>query len=110
VRELRAQLDVRALAHITGGGLKENVPRVLPQGLGVELTRGSWPMPPVFSAIEKVGGVHPDEMWRTFNMGIGMVVVVSEDDAARVTDAAGLTVHRIGRVVAQPGPERVVLR
>jgi phosphoribosylformylglycinamidine cyclo-ligase len=110
VRELRATCDVRALAHITGGGLKENVPRVLPQGLGVELVRGSWPVPSVFSAIEKVGGVHPDEMWRTFNMGIGMVVVVSEDDAARVTEAAGLAMHRIGRVVAQPGPERVVLR
>ncbi|HEV3123348.1 MAG TPA: phosphoribosylformylglycinamidine cyclo-ligase [Candidatus Dormibacteraeota bacterium] len=110
VRELRAALDVRALAHITGGGLKENVPRVLPQGLGVELTRGSWQVPAVFGAIETAGGVHPDEMWRTFNMGIGMAVVVPQDDAARLAEVAGLPVYRIGRVVEQSGAERVVLR
>jgi phosphoribosylformylglycinamidine cyclo-ligase len=110
VRELRAALEVRALAHITGGGLKENVPRVLPAGLGVELERGSWPVPDIFGAIEKVGGVHPDEMWRTFNMGIGMVVIVPAEQAEAVTSAAGLDVLRIGRVVAPSTSERVVLR
>jgi len=110
VRELRARLDVRALAHITGGGLKENVPRALPQGLGVELDRDAWPVPPLFGAIQKAGGVHPDEMWRTFNMGIGMVVVVPAEQAAEAGEAAGLPVHRIGRVVEQAAPERVVLR
>ncbi len=110
VGELVAAADVRALAHITGGGLKENVPRVLPDGLGVELERAAWTVPPLFTAIQDAGGVHPDEMWRTFNMGIGMVVVVPEPDAARVSAAAGLPVHRIGRVVEQAGPERVVLR
>jgi phosphoribosylformylglycinamidine cyclo-ligase len=111
VRELRSRLDVRALAHVTGGGLKENVPRSLPQGLGVELDRGAWPVPPLFDAIQQVGGVHPDEMWRTFNMGIGMVVVVpSGEEAEAVVEAAGLPVHHIGRVVEQAAPERVVLR
>jgi phosphoribosylformylglycinamidine cyclo-ligase len=110
VRDLRQHVDVRALAHVTGGGLKENVPRALPQGLGVEIDRGAWTVPPIFEAIQRVGGVHPDEMWRTFNMGIGMVVVVPEADAARCTEAAGLPVHRIGRVVEQAAPERVVLR
>jgi phosphoribosylformylglycinamidine cyclo-ligase len=110
VRELRQRVDVRALAHVTGGGLKENVPRALPQGLGVEIDRGAWTVPPIFEAIRQVGSVHPDEMWRTFNMGIGMVVVVPEDDAARCAEAAGLPVHRIGRVVEQAAPERVVLR
>jgi phosphoribosylformylglycinamidine cyclo-ligase len=110
VRELRSSLDVRAIAHITGGGLKENVPRALPQGLGVELDRATWTVPPLFGAIQRAGGVHPDEMWRTFNMGIGMVVVVPADQADAVVAAAGMPVHRIGRVVEQSAPERVVLR
>jgi phosphoribosylformylglycinamidine cyclo-ligase len=110
VRALREAVDVRALAHITGGGLKENTPRVLPEGLGVEITRGSWPIPAIFPALQQVGGISPDEMWRTFNMGIGMVVVVPEEAADSVQTVAGLPVHRIGRVVEQTGPERVVLR
>ncbi|HEY0408817.1 MAG TPA: AIR synthase-related protein, partial [Candidatus Dormibacteraeota bacterium] len=110
VRELRSSLDVRAIAHITGGGLKENVPRALPQGLGVELDRATWTVPPLFCAIQEAGGVHPDEMWRTFNMGIGMVVVVPAGQADAAVAAAGMPVHRIGRVVEQAAPERVVLR
>jgi len=110
VRALRQACDVRALAHITGGGLKENTPRALPQGLGVEIERGTWPVPAIFPALQDAGGISPDEMWRTFNMGVGMVVVVPESDAGRVPTAAGLPVDRIGRVVEQTGPERVVLR
>ena len=110
VRALREACDVRALAHITGGGLKENTPRALPQGLGVEIERGTWPVPAIFPALQEAGGISPDEMWRTFNMGVGMVVVVPEPDADRVQSAAGVSVHRIGRVVEQTGPERVVLR
>ena len=110
VRALRESVDVRALAHITGGGLKENTPRVLPDGVGVEITRGSWPMPAIFPALQRIGGISPDEMWRTYNMGIGMVVVVPWEQAAHIEAAAGLPVHRIGQVVAQTGPERVVLR
>jgi phosphoribosylformylglycinamidine cyclo-ligase len=109
VRALRDAVDVRALAHITGGGLKENTPRVLPQNLGVEIDRGAWPMPAIFPALQQVGGISPDEMWRTFNMGIGMVVVVPEEHAARVETVSGMPVYRIGRVVEQTGPERVVL-
>lgn len=110
VRELRGRVEVRALAHVTGGGLKENVPRALPQGLGVELDRSTWTVPPIFEAIRAAGGVHPDEMWRTFNMGIGMAVVVPAEAAGEVTEAAGLPVRRIGTVVEQSAPERVVLR
>jgi phosphoribosylformylglycinamidine cyclo-ligase len=110
VRALRDAVDVRALAHITGGGLKENTPRVLPESLGVEIDRGAWPVPAIFPALQQVGGISPDEMWRTFNMGIGMVVVVPEEHASRVEMVSGLPVHRIGRVVEQTGPERVVLR
>jgi phosphoribosylformylglycinamidine cyclo-ligase len=110
VRVLRARLDVRALAHITGGGLKENIPRVLPEGLGVVLQRTAWTVPAIFTALEETGGVHPDEMWRTFNMGLGMIVVVPSRDAALLQEAAGLPVVRVGEVVRVAGPERVVLR
>ncbi|MHB8718555.1 MAG: phosphoribosylformylglycinamidine cyclo-ligase [Candidatus Dormibacteria bacterium] len=109
VRELRARADVRAIAHITGGGLIENVPRALPEGLGALLERSSWPVPALFSAIQEVGGVSPDEMWRTFNMGVGLVVAVPADQAPALTAAAGLPVWHIGSVVASSG-ERVTLR
>jgi len=109
VRELRAALEVRALAHITGGGLIDNVPRVLPQGLGVEIDRSTWQIPAIFTALQQAGGVHPEEMWRTFNMGIGMVVIVPEG-AESPASAAGIPVLRIGTVMEQRSPERVVLR
>ena len=110
VRELRERCDVHALAHITGGGLIDNVARVLPVGLGVVIDRQSWVTPPLFTALQEVGGIHPDEMWRTFNMGIGMVVIVPEADAAGVEEAAGLPITRIGRVVRDGGSDRVVIR
>ncbi|MFN2451703.1 MAG: phosphoribosylformylglycinamidine cyclo-ligase [Candidatus Dormibacteria bacterium] len=109
VRELRERVDVRALSHITGGGLVENIPRVLPAGLGVILDRDSWEVPALYGALQRVGGVHPDEMWRTFNMGLGLTVVVPEEQADRVRTAAGLPLLRVGRVVDTAGPERVVL-
>ena len=110
VRALRQAVDVRALAHITGGGLKENTPRVIPAGLGVELDRSTWEVPAVFRAIQEAGGVHPDEMWRTFNMGVGMVAVVPAGQADEVRQVGGLPAWRVGRVVQQSSPERVVLR
>jgi phosphoribosylformylglycinamidine cyclo-ligase len=111
VTELRGRADVRALAHITGGGLIDNVPRVLPEGLGAEIDRAAWSVPPLFTALQDAGGVHPEEMWRTFNMGIGMVSVVPPEDADSVRSLAGVEVHRIGRVVdAPPGTPRVSLR
>ena len=110
VRELRERCDVHALAHITGGGLIDNVARVLPVGLAVVIDRQSWQTPPLFTALQDVGGIHPDEMWRTFNMGIGMVVVVPEAHADGVAEAAGLPVTRIGRVVRDGGSDRVVIR
>ena len=71
---------VHALVHITGGGFAGNIPRVLPDGLGARLRLGSWTVPPLFRLIQKGGAVAPDEMYRTFNMGIGMVVVVAPED------------------------------
>ncbi len=105
---------IKALAHSTGGGLTENVPRVLPEGVAAEIDAARWPLPPVFAWLMRAGGVAPEEMARTFNCGIGMVAVVAAADADAVTaelTEAGETVHRIGRIVARPagGPGTVVL-
>ena len=95
---------VKALAHITGGGLYENIPRVLPEGLAVELDARSWPLPPVFRWLARSGGVPDAEMARTFNCGIGMMVVVAPADAGAVAaalTASGEAVYRIGRIAAR---------
>jgi phosphoribosylformylglycinamidine cyclo-ligase len=95
---------IKALAHITGGGLTENVPRVLPDTVTAEIDAKNWALPPVFGWLMKSGGVAPQEMARTFNCGIGMVAVAAAADADAVTaelTAAGETVHRIGRIVAR---------
>jgi phosphoribosylformylglycinamidine cyclo-ligase len=97
---------VRALAHITGGGFPGNIPRVLPEGLGAELRRGSWEVPPLFRLIQKGGDVPDEEMVRTFNMGIGMVVVVAPGDLHDVEhslERRGEPSFVIGRVVAGAG-------
>ena len=110
VRELREKVDVRALAHITGGGLIDNVPRVLPAGLVAEIERSAWTPPAIFGALQEAGGIHPEEMWRTFNMGIGMVVVVPPGDAGTVLRVAGLDVLTIGQIVSGSASDRVLIR
>jgi phosphoribosylformylglycinamidine cyclo-ligase len=77
---------IRGLAHITGGGFLENIPRILPEGVGVEINRGTWTELPVFGLMQRLGNVFDHEMFRTFNMGIGMVVIVSPDDADAMLD------------------------
>ena len=97
---------VRALAHITGGGFPGNIPRVLPEGLGARLVRGTWEVPPLFRLIQEGGGVSDEEMERTFNMGIGMIVVVSPSDLHEVEhslERRGEPSFVIGRVVAGSG-------
>jgi phosphoribosylformylglycinamidine cyclo-ligase len=97
---------VHALAHITGGGLTENLPRVLPRGLGAAIDLGAWRLPPVFGWLAQAGGVAEAEMLKTFNAGIGMVVVAAaesaDDVAARLTDA-GETLVRLGEVTEGQG-------
>jgi phosphoribosylformylglycinamidine cyclo-ligase len=102
---------LHGLAHITGGGLLENIPRVLPDGCGVILKRGSWPAPPVFTFMAQRGNVGEAEMCRVFNMGIGMAMMVAPADVPGVESivrAVGEDVYRIGEVVA--GPKVVVLQ
>ena len=97
---------VRALAHITGGGITENLPRVLPEGLGAEVDLGAWRLPPVFAWLRAAGGIAPAEMLRTFNCGIGMILVVAPDRAeaaAAQLAAAGERVVPLGRVVPGEG-------
>jgi phosphoribosylformylglycinamidine cyclo-ligase len=98
---------IKGLAHITGGGFLENIPRILPENVSVEITSGSWAEPPIFRLIQKLGNVSEKEMFRTFNMGIGMVVVVSAKDEQKVRGViAGARL--IGRVTA--GKKEVVIR
>jgi len=98
---LEAGIDVRAISHVTGGGLPGNVPRVLPDGVGVALDATRWPLPPIFGLIQKLGAVALPEMRRTFNMGLGLVVVVPAPDADRTVaalEAAGEKAFAIGAV------------
>jgi len=94
---------IKGLAHITGGGFLENIPRILPEGVSVEINRGSWPEPPIFGLMQRLGNVSDQEMFRTFNMGIGMVVITS--DAALKDQLAGS--FEIGRVLG--GDRSVVI-
>lgn len=101
-----------AAAHITGGGLVGNVPRVLPPGLGVTLQAGAWRRPPIFDLIQRLGKIDEDEMLRTFNMGVGLVMVLPADRAKQCLDAlsaAGHEAWRIGEVVARASEPRVTL-
>jgi len=111
VAALVEKVDVRAVAHITGGGIPGNLNRVLPAGTDAEVDASTWESPRIFGEIQRLGGVDPQEMARVFNMGIGMVVVVPEADAYEALDtarAAGQRAVRIGQIV--PGDGRVRYR
>ena len=103
VRALLATVDVTAMAHVTGGGLTGNVPRVLPDGCRARLHRGAWREPPIFAALREAGRVSEPEMLRTFNLGVGYIVIVRAADAERARQAlqgAGESVTVIGEIVA----------
>lgn len=104
LKAIRDTGAVKALAHITGGGFPENIPRVLPENLAAEIDLDSIPVPPVFSWLAKTGGVEAKEMLRTFNCGIGMIAVVAPENVQAVTDiltAEGEVVVPLGRMVAR---------
>jgi phosphoribosylformylglycinamidine cyclo-ligase len=107
---LEARL-VHAMAHLTGGGFYDNIPRVLPEGLDVVVKSGAWPVPPIFELIEREGRVSFEEMHRVFNMGIGMAVFVAAADLARAGEiwkAMGQRWFAIGNVKAN-GSRRVIV-
>jgi phosphoribosylformylglycinamidine cyclo-ligase len=102
VRRLLEADCVNAMAHITGGGITENLPRVLPKGIGAIVEMGTWPVLPIFEHLQKLGNIPQDEMLRTFNMGVGMVLVVPSKKFKKVQtliDRAGEKAYTIGRVV-----------
>ncbi len=97
---------IKGLAHITGGGLTDNIPRILPEGTAVEINKGSWPILPIFQLIQQIGNVTEPEMHRTFNMGVGMVIVTSQSDVEVVKShlqQRGEQVYEIGRVIEGQG-------
>lgn len=101
---------VHGMAHVTGGGLTENIIRVVPEGLGLTIDASSWPLPPVFQWLQREGNVADSEMWRTFNCGIGFVLLVPADQVAAINatlDSLELAHWQIGEVVAENGAERV---
>jgi len=108
-----AQHPIKALAHITGGGLLENIPRVLPEGTAAHLVKGSWPQSELFAWLQSTAGIDDIEMNRTFNNGIGMVVVIDAAHAAACADtlrSSGEKVYQIGTIATQGDGAQVVVR
>lgn len=105
------EFDIHGMVHITGGGFYENIPRALPDHMGAEVNGAAWTIPPVFRLLQEWGNVDWTEMYRTFNMGIGMVLIVSSDEADRITarlNAQNETVYHIGRVTE--GTHEVIIK
>ncbi|HHW38663.1 MAG TPA: phosphoribosylformylglycinamidine cyclo-ligase [Bacillales bacterium] len=99
--ELIKKFNIKGLAHITGGGFIENIPRMLPEGVAAEINYGTWPILPIFDLIEKTGNLKQKELFNVFNMGIGMVAVVNEseaDDVVATLETLGEKAYKIGRV------------
>jgi phosphoribosylformylglycinamidine cyclo-ligase len=99
---------IKGMAHITGGGLIGNLPRVLPQGLAARLEAGAWAIPPIFPVIQQRGNVAREEMYRVFNMGVGMALICSPERASELT-AELSEAQPIGQVVAGERKERVII-
>jgi phosphoribosylformylglycinamidine cyclo-ligase len=93
---------IKGMSHNTGGGFEENLPRMLPEGLGAVLRKGAWPVPPIFPYIQRSGGIEEVEMFRVFNMGLGFVFAVSPDAAARVQSLVPGALH-VGEVISHAG-------
>ena len=109
VTAIAEKVRIKGLAHITGGGILENLPRILPDGTGARIHKGTWPVLPIFEFLAREGDVVEGEMYRVFNMGAGMLIVVSAKDAAKVPEhAAGLTVYRVGEIVKGDGSVTLV--
>jgi len=108
---LAADYPIKGLAHITGGGLTENLPRILPKGCRARVHRGAWPVPPIFQVLRKMGKVDEEELYRVFNMGIGLALVVSANHVEKLIARAGELGdrgYRIGEIVAsEPDGKRV---
>lgn len=110
ILELLKQVSIKGMAHITGGGLLENIPRVLPDGLQAEIKLGSWDIPPIFKSLQKIGNLKKEELYRTFNMGIGYVIIINQQEqelALQLLKELGEQAYVIGRI--KEGGEGLVL-
>jgi phosphoribosylformylglycinamidine cyclo-ligase len=110
LRDLLGRGMIKGLAHITGGGLLENIPRILPAGCAAEIERNSWPVLPIFQLLQRLGDVEEAEMFRTFNMGVGMIIVSAPGDAQEIqshVERLGESCYQVGRIVE--GDRRVSL-
>ena len=108
---LLERYNILGIAHITGGGLLENISRILPEGVSVQINQKRWIKPPIFSLIQKEGEIPDEEMYRTFNMGIGMVLIVSQNDASKVVNELKMTrydSYLIGKVIK--GNKQIIIR
>ena len=102
VKELISRFTIKGIAHITGGGFIENIPRILPEGLTARIDRGSWPVQPIFKMMQRISGMKDEQIYNTFNMGIGMVMAVDSEEADAVVCAAnslGENAFVIGEVI-----------
>jgi phosphoribosylformylglycinamidine cyclo-ligase len=106
---LKRKVEIKGMAHITGGGIDGNLPRVFPKGVGAVIREGSWPVHPIFELIRKSGNVPDKDMKRTFNMGIGFIIIVDEKKRKRTIEILqknGFSSHLIGRI--ERGVEGVI--
>lgn len=109
--EVMNEYQIKGMVHVTGGGFYDNIPRVLPAGIQVDVEKGTWPVLPIFSLIQEKGGITDYDMYRTFNMGIGMILVVSAQNSDAVVDklaSLGEKAYRIGTVVEGNDEVRLV--
>ena len=109
VESLRRTVRIKGLVHVTGGGFIDNVPRILPEGVGVHIRKHSWQVPPIFSLIEQRADMQQDEMYHVFNMGIGMIAIVGRDSVDEALEVLGGEASVVGHVVPWTQGERVVI-
>ena len=105
------KFDIHGMVHVTGGGYYENIPRALPENMGAEIDATSWPVPPIFNLLKEWGNVDWHEMYRTFNMGIGMIIIASADEAEKIKadlQARNEAVYEIGKVTQ--GSHEVIVK
>lgn len=111
VLPLLEKFGIHGMAHITGGGIEGNLKRVLPDNVDAEIVKGSWPPLPIFDYLRKVGNIDPEDIYSTFNMGVGFILVVAEQDADKIIDdlkKVGETAYRIGEIKPGKGTVRLV--
>ncbi len=110
IQAIQKEVKIKAISHITGGGFYENIPRMLPEGTQAKITKGSWPVLPIFDMLQDMGNMEEKSMFNTFNMGIGMILAVAEEDAEKVLKAL-TSVYEKGYVIGtvEDGSEGVVI-